>query len=247
MTLGSHQSTIGRSQTRITPRAILDSLGPFDLDPAGASPRPWDCATVTYTEADNGLGLPWFGRVWLNPPFDRRIVGSFVDRMCAHGRGITLLHVRTETSWFRPIWRHASALRFLAGRYIFHNPDGSLCAIENPAAKHYGKPANSGAPLVLAAFGADDADVLCLCGLDGEFVPLRISRSVLVVALDATWRELVATWLRNQPGPVRVADLYAAFAQHRKTEHNRNWRAKLRQVLQRGAGRSVGHDQWVPA
>jgi hypothetical protein len=54
MTLGSHQRTIGKSQVRITPRAILDPLGEFDLDPAGNDPRPWDCAKVTYTERENG-------------------------------------------------------------------------------------------------------------------------------------------------------------------------------------------------
>jgi hypothetical protein len=40
MTLGSHQKTIGDSQSWITPRHVLDALGVFDLDPAGAFPRP---------------------------------------------------------------------------------------------------------------------------------------------------------------------------------------------------------------
>jgi hypothetical protein len=37
MTLGSHQRTVGKSQTHITPRWIIDRLGPFDLDPAAAA------------------------------------------------------------------------------------------------------------------------------------------------------------------------------------------------------------------
>jgi hypothetical protein len=44
MTLGSHQQTVGKSQNHITPRWIIDTLGPFDLDPAAADPRPWPCA-----------------------------------------------------------------------------------------------------------------------------------------------------------------------------------------------------------
>jgi hypothetical protein len=136
VTLGSHQRSIGKSQVRITPRSILDPLGPFDLDPCGNDPRPWDCAHTTYTEADNGLLLEWFGRVWLNPPFDRRVVGMFIERMARHGRGTALVHARTETEWFRSIWQRASAMLFLAGRYIFHNPDGSQCGISTPGAKH---------------------------------------------------------------------------------------------------------------
>ena len=62
MTLGSHQTSIGKTQVHITPRWIIEVLGPFDLDPAAADPRPWDCAAVNYTERDDGLRQPWFGR-----------------------------------------------------------------------------------------------------------------------------------------------------------------------------------------
>lgn len=55
----------------LTPRYVLDLLGQFDTDPCAATVRPWDCASVNYTEADNGLLLPWVGRVWLNPPYGK--------------------------------------------------------------------------------------------------------------------------------------------------------------------------------
>jgi hypothetical protein len=241
MTLGSHQRTVGRSQVRITPRSILDPLGVFDTDPCAADPRPWDCAARNITEREDSLSMDWraFGRVWLNPPFDRRIVGQFISCMCAHGDGIALVHVRTETEWFRPIWESATALLFLAGRYIFHNPDGSLCSIESPSSKYFGKPANSGAPIVLASFGWDDADVLCLCGIDGHFVPLRIPRSVVALALDETWREAVGRVLSEAKGPVALADLYAAFADHPKARGRCHWREKVRQTLKRGGFRRV--------
>ncbi len=58
MTLGSHQQSVGKSQTHFTPRQILDALDEFDLDPCAGDPRPWDCARVNYTEADDGLGAP---------------------------------------------------------------------------------------------------------------------------------------------------------------------------------------------
>ena len=51
MTLGSQQKTIGTSQVHLTPRWIIDALGPCDLDPSAADPQPWDCAQVN---------PPWF-------------------------------------------------------------------------------------------------------------------------------------------------------------------------------------------
>ncbi|OFX03912.1 MAG: hypothetical protein A3E78_07465 [Alphaproteobacteria bacterium RIFCSPHIGHO2_12_FULL_63_12] len=234
MTLGSHQRTIGKSQVAITPRSILDPLGRFDLDPCGNDPRPWDCADVTYTEADDGLSLPWFGRVFCNAPFHRYQIGFFIRRLVAHGRGTALVHVRTETEWFAPIWERASALLFLAGRVTFNTPDGDLMRITDPRSKHYGKPANSGAPVVLCAFGFEDADILAACGIDGAFVPLRLPRGILVAAIEPSWRDLIADVLRAAGGPVALSDLYRAVAGHPKVKGKRHWREKLRQTLKRG-------------
>lgn len=170
MSLGSHQQTVGRSQQHLTPRWILDALGPFDLDPCASDPRPWDCASVNYTEADDGLSRDWQGRIWLNPPFNRFVIARWIDRLAAHGSGIALVHARTETEWFASIWNGATALLFLAGRVTFCREDGSPQIVSNPTSKHYGKPANSGAPVVLAAFSGDDAEWLKSGGLAGFFV-----------------------------------------------------------------------------
>lgn len=244
----SHQRTIGKSQVRLTPRAILDPLGTFDLDPCGNDPRPWDCAATTYTVYDNGLVLPWFGRVWCNPPFHRYQILEWINRMVAHNRGILLVHVRTETDWFQPIWDTATALNFLRSRYVFHNPDGSLCTIEKPESKYFGKAANSGAPIVLASFGFSDAEVLADCGIDGNFVPLRFPRSVLVMALEGgTWREVVHGVLRAKSGPVSVEEVWRALRDHTKAKGRKFAREQIRKVLQLGAGRRVGPDQWIAA
>jgi hypothetical protein len=158
MTLGSHQTAIGRSQTHCTPLWIIERLGPFDLDPAAADPRPWDCACDNYTEAEDGLSRPWHGRVWLNPPFDRYAVASWISRLAAHGHGTALLHARTEAGWFEPIWESASGILFLADRLHFHRPDGTR------------QPANSGAPAILVAFGAEDLFRLRSSGIPGQLV-----------------------------------------------------------------------------
>lgn len=234
MTLGSHQRTIGRSQVHITPRFVIEATGPYDLDPCAADPRPWDCAAVNFTEADDGLSRDWFGRVWLNPPFHRYQVGMWIGRLADHGRGTALLHARTETDWFRLVWRHAAAILFLGRRLTFHKPDGSL----QTTAK--GEVANSGAPPVLCAFGFADADVLASCGLEGAFVPLRLPRIVLVATIEPSWREAVADVLRAASGPVSLEDLYRAIARHPKARGRTHWREKVRQTLRRGGFPRVG-------
>jgi hypothetical protein len=164
MTIGSHQRSVGKSQVHLTPRWLLDSLGPFDLDPCAATVRPWDCAARNIVEADDGLAHEWEGRVWLNPPFDRYQVGRWIERLAAHGNGIAVVHARTETAWFRPIWRRASAIHFLFDRIKFVRPDGSE------------QSANSGAPVVLAAFGDANVESLVGSGIAGALV--RLNRRV---------------------------------------------------------------------
>lgn len=238
--MGGHHSNQPQTVEWLTPPEILLALGgadSFDLDPATPDVQPWPTAKARYTRADNGLIKPWFGRVYLNPPYTAAEIGLWLARMAEHDQGTALIFARTETdAFFRHVWDQASGLLFLRGRLNFHYPDGTRAK------------ANSGAPTVLCAYGADDTDILCGCGLNGQFVPLRFPRSVLVEALaDITWSELVADTIRNFDGPVRVADLWALIKDHPKAKGKDNARAKVRQVLQLGAGASVGRDQWVAA
>lgn len=85
----------------LTPRYVLDLLGHFDTDPCAATVRPWDCARVNYTVEDNGLLLPWEGRVWLNPPYGNE-AEAFMERMSMHhGGGLALIFMRSDTRWFQ--------------------------------------------------------------------------------------------------------------------------------------------------
>lgn len=155
MTLGSHQATIGKSQSWITPKFIIDELGPFDLDPCACDPQPWPCAREQYTAS--GLDRGWAGRIWLNPPFHRYEVGKWIARLADHGDGMALIHARTEAEWFEPIWQKANAIGFLKDRLYFHYPDGRRAD------------ANSGAPAVLAAFGME-----CAWRLINTKIPLHL-------------------------------------------------------------------------
>lgn len=232
--MGSHQSAAAKSVIWLTPPAIVSALGSFDLDPCAApAPRPWATAAHHITEEQDGLAHEWFGRVWLNPPYSEPVLSQFMDRLASHGQGTALVFARTETAaFFRNIWRRASGLLFLEGRLHFHYPDGTRAA------------ANAGAPSVLAAYGPDDCDVLATCDLAGQFVPLRLARSVIVAALEPTWREAVRDWLADQHGPVELADIYRAMSRHPKARGKLHWREKVRQTLQRGAGDRVGPGVW---
>ena len=63
MGLSSHQKNGGHDEW-LTPPEILRALGAFDLDPCAPVVRPWETAAHHYTAQDDGLALPWFGRVW---------------------------------------------------------------------------------------------------------------------------------------------------------------------------------------
>lgn len=73
-----------------------------------------------------------------------------------------LIFARTETEGFvEQVWKKATAVRFLYGRLHFHHPDGTRAR------------ANSGAPSVLVAYGAEDAARLATCTIPGQFIRLR--------------------------------------------------------------------------
>lgn len=235
--IGGHQSADAATTTWLTPREIIEALGPFDFDPCAAPlPRPWSTARVMNSEADaDGLAIAWDGRVWLNPPYTSAEIEAWLRRLADHGRGTSLIFARTETSAFhRQVWARASGLLFLSGRLHFHHADGTRAK------------ANAGAPSVLCAYGQDDMDALAASELEGAFVPLRFARFALVAGLDLSWAQIMREWIKRQDGPVSVSDAYRFFARHPKAKSNPNWRAKVRQKLAQVAER-VDRDRYVPA
>lgn len=154
------QTTVNGKDEWLTPPAVLQPLGLFDLDPCAPVVRPWDTAAKHYTVLDDGLAQSWAGRVWLNPPYGRE-TGTWLARLAKHGNGIALIFARTETAiFFDHVWPLAHALFFFRGRLVFHHVTGE--AADN----------NGGAPSVLIAYGQRNADVLA--GLsNGYFVRLR--------------------------------------------------------------------------
>lgn len=144
----AHSRGYHTTDSWITPRWLIDRLGPFDMDPCACDPQPWPCAQEQYTE--NGLLLPWNGFVWLNPPYGNQ-TGAWLNRLALHGSGIALVFARTETrAFFENVWPFASCLLFLRGRLTFHRPSGEAAPEGH----------NSGGPSVLIAYGDHARSIL---------------------------------------------------------------------------------------
>lgn len=110
-------------------------MGGIDLDPASSAiANEVVNAGNFYTAEDNGLQYPWFGCVWMNPPYSSDLVSEFADKMAwEYQQGnvteaIVLINNATETRWFRTLIDVASAVVFPSSRVKFWKPDGDLGA-----------------------------------------------------------------------------------------------------------------------
>jgi hypothetical protein len=114
--------------------AVRDVLGEIDLDPASCIE-----AQVTvkakhyYTKADDGLKQEWWGRVFLNPPYKRRLIGTFVQKLIEEYRlgrvneAVLLAFNNTSAAWFQEAPRVASAICFTRGNPAFlHKTQGQM-------------------------------------------------------------------------------------------------------------------------
>lgn len=108
----------------------VNTLGAIDLDPCSNSKRdPVIPAGEHYTRADNGLSLPWSGRVYLNPPYGREI-GNWVKKLLSEyeaGRvsaALALVPARVDTNWFSLLY--AYPVLFVSGRLRFRSALGEI-------------------------------------------------------------------------------------------------------------------------
>jgi hypothetical protein len=218
--INGHQSTNNQTNEWLTPPGIIAALGVFDLDPCSPVNRPWPTAARHYTIEDDGLFLPWFGRVWLNPPYGNYI-GEWMQKMALHGNGIALTFARTETRFFFDhIWPHADSILFMKGRPTFHRIDGT------PGAS------TSGGPMVLISYGAENVDAIEESKLPGKH--LMINRQTIVcIGYSATWLTIVKIAARNYSDS-ELAPVYEMVARMApdKVQKNQHWKAKVRQCMQ---------------
>ncbi len=143
----------------LTPRYIIDALGPFDLDPCAAIARPWNCATLNWVWTVDGLAHDWLDRfVWMNPPYSS--VTIWMGAIARHGNGIALVFARTDTSWFHEsVWGIPCSLIFLRSRIAFLDADGN----KSP----HGSASSAS---VLVGYGDKARSRLEGCGLGGHLI-----------------------------------------------------------------------------
>jgi hypothetical protein len=150
-----------RNDRWLTPLAIVNAVGPFDLDPCGA-PHPaggayWPTAKEVWIpeEVGDGLAMPWHGRVWLNPPYGDE-QKPWLTRLIEHGSGVALIPVATGTKvWQDLVFPHATAIHWWRHRVKFIHRDGDEDDMVAPNAT------------ALIAFSAADGAALAAANLPG--------------------------------------------------------------------------------
>lgn len=103
-------------------------MGGIDLDPAScAIANEVVRADKFFSLEEDGLKKDWSGRIWLNPPYSRELIGKFVDKLLASDfeAAIVLTDAATETSWFSKLAQKAAVICFATRRIKFLRPDGS--------------------------------------------------------------------------------------------------------------------------
>lgn len=156
-----HKNKETTTDVWLTPPRIINSLGSFDLDPCCPNDLTWKTASEFYSLENNqdGLELPWNGRIWLNPPYSKW--EPWLKKLKEHGNGIALIFAKTETRGFHEhIWNDANALFFFKARLKFIRKDFTPGESAPQAS-------------VLIAYGDHNAEMLKSCGLDGKFIDLR--------------------------------------------------------------------------
>lgn len=119
-----------------TPRELVAALesvfGRFDLDPCAASTDAKGArvkARVRLTVSDDGLSVPWKGRVFVNPPYGRQL-GAWVAKCAGEASSgatvVGLVPARTDTRWWHLYIAGAADVFMLRGRLKFG--DGAMPA-----------------------------------------------------------------------------------------------------------------------
>jgi len=101
-----------------TPKWIFDALGiEFDLDvacpPEGPAHTP---CKAFYTQETDGLASPWFGNVWMNPPYSKST--PWVNKFMEHQEGICLMPF-AKSAWCNRLWDNCHGIVMLPSNFRF--------------------------------------------------------------------------------------------------------------------------------
>lgn len=220
--MSGHQSAKMITDEWYTPPEIIKSLGEFDLDPCSPIVRPWDTAKQHYNKEQDGLILPWFGRVWVNPPYGS-LMYKWIEKLSIHSDGIALIFARTETVAFqRYVFEIADSILFIKNRLHFYNQDGVRAKF------------NAGAPSVLIAYGERNVDALAYSGIEGKHVLIN-SIPIITIEVERTWKQVVSISLTRIGRVANMDEIYntCEIISTKKCDKNKHYKEKIRQVLQK--------------
>ena len=130
---GCHVTANSGENEWYTPPDIIEAarevMGGIDLDPASCELAQSNVkAKRFYTVDDDGLSKKWAGRVWLNPPYSKDLIGPFASKVVNESarlqQAVVLVNNATDTAWFHDLASVASAVCFLRGRVKFLDRTG---------------------------------------------------------------------------------------------------------------------------
>ena len=110
-----------------TPQWLISSLnkvfGGFDLDPCAPRRRNNYTAKRGFTVDDDGLNRPWYGRVFINPPYSN--LAAWIGKITLEAASpkvallVALVPARTDTQWWHNALQSGTSVLFLKGRLKF--------------------------------------------------------------------------------------------------------------------------------
>ncbi|MEQ8927930.1 MAG: DNA N-6-adenine-methyltransferase, partial [Fulvivirga sp.] len=135
---GSPKNLNRDSDAWFTPKVYTDMarevMGEIDLDPFSNAYANQRIKAKRYFDSESdAFRQTWFkkqGRVFMNPPYGRKIVDAAVELFLSNwnskkiSQGIVLVNNATETRWFQALLHESAALCLPHHRIAFENDDG---------------------------------------------------------------------------------------------------------------------------